>query len=180
MSAPTTAGVRSGSPVLRLLRPPLRRSLVLIVVAALVVGGIVWFFGLSILQAASVAVAVAAVGTTWIAVQEAAAVEWPARPTRRSPGARRDVETLGWSMKTRGGVHEKTLARAREAARHRLLFLYGLDLYDPADRAEVEQVLSPGVIRVLMTPRRSNLDLVSFTRLLSALEALGAPTERPS
>jgi len=85
-----------------------------------------------------------------------------------------------WSMKTRGGVHERTLARAREAARHRLLFLYGLDLYDPADRDEIEQVLAPGVVRTLMSPRHSNLDLVSFTRLLGALEALGAPTERPS
>jgi hypothetical protein len=176
----TTARSRPGSPALRLLQPPLRRSFVLILVAAAVAGGIVWFFGLAIVPSTAVALAVAAVGTTWISVQEAAAVVWPSKPTRRSPGARRDVETLSWSMKTRGGVHEKTLARAREAARHRLLFLSGLDLYDPADRAAIEQVLSPVVVRLLTTTRRSNLDLVSFTRLLSALEALGAPTERPS
>ncbi|WP_286345071.1 hypothetical protein [Frondihabitans sucicola] len=166
--------------MLRLLQPPLRRLLVLVLIAAAVIGGIVWYFGLAVPGAVLVAVAVAAVGSTWIAVQEADAVEWPTKPAHRSPGARRDVETLSWSMKTRGGVHEKTLARAREAARHRLLFLYGLDLYDPANRDEIERLLAPGVVRVLLTPRHSNLDLVSFTRLLGALEALGAPTERPS
>lgn len=171
---------RRPAPVLRLLRPPLRRSVILVLVGAIVVGAIVWFFGLATAQAILVTVVVAGIGCTIIAIQEADAVEWPTRSSRRSPGARRDVETLSWSMKTRGGVHEKTLARAREATRHRLLFLYGLDLYDPADRSEIEQVLAPGVVRVLMTPRTSNLDLVSFARLLGALEALGAPTERPS
>ncbi|GAA4267176.1 hypothetical protein [Frondihabitans peucedani] len=167
-------------PVLRLFAPPLRRLTVLVLVLALVVGATCWYFGLEIPRSALVSVAAAAIGVTWIAVQKADAAVWPARPARRSPGARRDVETLSWSMKTRGGVHEKTLGRAREAARHRLLFLYGLDLFDPADRDEIEQVLAPGVVRTLMTRRRSNLDLVSFTRLLSAIEALGTPTERHS
>ncbi|WP_157887388.1 hypothetical protein [Frondihabitans sp. PAMC 28766] len=157
-------------------RPPLRRLTVTVIVAAVVVGGIVWFFGLDIPQSVLVAVAFAGVGVTWIAVEGGEKAEWPLPPVRRTPGARRDVEALTWSMKTRGGVAGQSLARVREATRHRLLFLYGLDLYDPADRSGVEGVLAPGVVRILLNPKQTNLDLAAFTRCLSALERLGAPT----
>lgn len=164
-----------------LLRPPLRVPAILVAVAALVVGGIVWFFGVEPLPASLVSLAVFAVGVTWISVQEGDRAEWPRPVVRRTPGARRDLERLGWAMKSHGGIHEKTLSRVREAARHRLLFLYGLDLYDPDDRAQIEAILAPPVVRTLMTPRRSHLDLVSFTRLMNAVEALGrAPASGPA
>ena len=160
-----------------LLRPPLRAPAIWVLVGAVVAGAAVWFFGVEPFPASLVGLAFLAVGLTWISVRDGDEGSWPSPIVRRTPGSRRDLERLGWSMKTRGGVHEKTLARAREAARHRLLFLYGLDLYEPADRDDIERVLAPGVVRTLMTPRRANLDLVSFTRLLNSLEALGT---RPS
>lgn len=158
---------------IRFFAPPLRRLSVSVIVFAVIIGGIVWFFGLGIPQSALVAVAFAAVGATWIAVQEGDSIDWPKPPAHRTPGARRDLETLSWSMKTRGGVGGKSLARVREATRHRLLFLYGLDLYDPADRPAIERFLAPGVIRTLMTPSEKNLTLSTFTRCLTALERLG-------
>jgi hypothetical protein len=167
----------------RLFAPPLRRLSVLVVVAAAVVGFVCWFFGLDIAPSALVAVAVAAVGFTWVAVQEVPPLDWPQPEARRTPGARRDIETLGWSMRSRGGVADKSLARAREAARHRLWFLYGLDLFSPDDRATVESVLAPSVVKILTAPRPGPLDLASFTRILGALEALGsrsAPEPRRS
>ncbi|GAA4679561.1 hypothetical protein [Frondihabitans cladoniiphilus] len=163
----------------RLFRKPLRRLSILLLVLSAIVGGVVWFFGLDIPGSVLVAVAVASVGLTWLAVQEGEPILWPAADTSRSPGSRRDVQQLGWSMKTRGGVHEKTVARAREAARHRLLFLYGLDLFDPADRPAIEQVLAPAVVKMLLSNRGTNTDLTTFTRILGALENLGtAPTTR--
>ncbi|RKR76261.1 hypothetical protein [Frondihabitans australicus] len=160
----------------RFFAPPLRRLSVAVIVFAVVIGGVVWYFGLGIPQSALVAVAFAAVGATWIAVQEGEKIDWPKPPARRTPGARRDLETLSWSMKTRGGVGGQSLARVREATRHRLLFLYGLDLYDPADREAVERYLAPGVVRILLTPSQNNLNLSTFTRCLTALERLGSPS----
>lgn len=165
---------------MNLFRPPLRRLTILTLVAAAVIGTGAWFFGLDPWQSVLLGIAILAVGATWAAVQEGEPLVWPKPPIHRTPGARRDLETLSWSMKTRGGVHEKSLARVREAARHRLLFLYGLDLYDSSDREAIEQVLAPTVVRILLSPRSAHLDLPTFTRILSALEALGAPTERPS
>jgi hypothetical protein len=159
-------------------RAPLRRLTVTVIVFALIVGGIVWFFGLSVAQSALVAVAFAAVGATWIAIQEGASIDWPRPPARRTPGARRDLESLSWAMKTRGGVAGQSLARVRQATRRRLLFLYGLDLYEPDDRPAIEQVLAPGVVRILLSTTQTNLDLTTFTRCLSALERLGSSTER--
>ncbi|ARC58067.1 hypothetical protein AS850_13370 [Frondihabitans sp. 762G35] len=158
----------------RLFAPPLRRLSVLVLVAAAVVGFLCWFFGLDVLPSVLVAAAVAAVGFTWVAVQEAPPLDWPQPEARRTPGARRDIETLGWSMRSRGGVADKSLARAREAARHRLWFLYGLDLFSPDDRSAVESVLAPSVVKILTAPRQGTLDLASFTRILSALEGLGS------
>ena len=158
---------------LRLFRKPLRRTAIVVLVAAVFLGGVVWFFGLDVPGSIVVAAAGATVGLTWIAVQEGDAILWPALDKPRTPGARRELQQLGWSMRTRGGVHEKTVARAREAARHRLLFLYGLDLDAEADRPAIEQVLAPGVVRMLLTTRAVNIDITQFTRCLSALEALG-------
>jgi hypothetical protein len=166
----------------RLFAPPLRRLSVLVLVAAAVVGFLCWFFGLDVVPSALVATAVAAVGFTWVAVQEAPPLDWPQPEARRTPGARRDIETLGWSMRSRGGVADKSLARAREAARHRLWFLYGLDLFSPEDRPAIESVLAPSIVKILTAPRQGTLDLASFTRILSALEGLGSrpATQTPS
>jgi hypothetical protein len=159
---------------------PLRGLAVTALVGSVLIGGACWYFGLDVPRSAFVAAAAAALGLTWVAVQSGDRPEWPRPVITRTPGARRDVEALGWSMRSRGGVQNVTLARAREAARHRLLFLYGLDLYDPADRPEIEKLLAPAIVRTLLAERHSNLDLISFTRLLHAVERLGASTERPS
>jgi hypothetical protein len=159
-------------------RAPLRRLTLTVVVFAVLVGAILWFFGLSVPQAGLVAVAFAAVGATRIAIQEGRSIDWPRPPARRTPGARRDLETLSWAMKTRGGVAGQSLARVRQATRRRLLFLYGLDLYEPADRPAIEEVLAPGVVRILLGTAPTHLDLTTFTRCLSALERLGSSTER--
>lgn len=166
-------GQRDGRSGVGFFRPPVRRLTVTVIVGAVVIGAVVWYFGLAIPQAALVAVAFAGVGTTWIAVQEGDRIDWPQRVHRRTPGARRDIETLSWSMKTRGGVAGQSLARVREATRRRLMFVYGLDLYAPGDRAAVETHLAPGVVRILLSPKQGNLDLATFTRCLSALERLG-------
>ncbi len=44
------------------------------------------------------------------------------------------------ALRARGGVPERTLARARAVARHRLRTLHRLDLDDPADRTAIEAV----------------------------------------
>lgn len=141
--------------------------------AALLIGAVAWFFGLDVPHSTMIAFAVAAIALTWIAVQEGEAQVWPTTEHRRAEGGRRDLQSLGWSMKTRGGVHDATLGRVRETARHRLLFLYGLDLYDSHDRAAIETVLAPWAVTLLTTTRHATLDLATFTRCLTAVEAIG-------
>lgn len=149
-----------------------------VVVLALVAAGIAWFFGVDVPQALAVGGVVAAVGLTWTAIRDGAPLTWPAPGLRSAPGARRDLSETAWSLRSRGGVPERALGRARAVARYRLRTLHQLDLDDPDHRAAVEAVLPPAVVDVLRSERRPELDLAAFASVLTAVEALAPPPER--
>lgn len=149
-----------------------------VVVLAVIAAGIAWFFGVDVPQALAVGGVVAAVGLTWAAVRDGAPLTWPAPPVRSEPGARRDLSETAWSLRSRGGVPERALGRARSVARHRLRTLHQLDLDDPDHRDRIEAVLPPPVVAVLSSERRPELDLAAFASVLTALEALAPPTDQ--
>lgn len=86
---------------------PARRRVVEVVVVAVVVGAAGWFFGLPAPQAVVVAAVITAVGLTWSAVRDDERLTWPAPPTEVVRGARRDVQALAWSLRSRGGLPER-------------------------------------------------------------------------
>ncbi|PZE23104.1 hypothetical protein DEI81_08310 [Curtobacterium sp. MCBD17_013] len=157
---------------------PARRRVVEVVVVAVVVGAAGWFFGLPVPQAVVVAAVITAVGLTWSAVRDDERLTWPAPPTDVVRGARRDVQALAWSLRSRGGVPERPVVRLRAAAGHLLLVHHGVDIDDPEARPAVERLLPPDVVRVLLSPRHPELDLATFSSLLIAVEALGEPSGR--
>ncbi|WP_144710377.1 hypothetical protein [Curtobacterium pusillum] len=149
-----------------------------VVVLAVVAAGITWFFGVDVPQSLAVGGVVAAVGLTWTAVRDGPPLTWPVPPVRSAPGARRELSETAWALRSRGGVPERAIARARSVARHRLRTLHRLDLDDPDQRAAIEAVLPPAVVAVLRAERRPELDLAGFAAVLTAVEALAPPTDQ--
>ncbi|MFJ4221168.1 hypothetical protein [Curtobacterium luteum] len=148
------------------------RATVGVVVFAVAAAAIVWFFGVGVVQSLAVGGVVAAVGLTWTAIRDGVPTTWPVPPVRSAPGARRELSETAWALRSRGGVPERALARARAVARHRLRTLHRLDLDDPGDRGAVETLLPPAVVAVLLHERRPGLDLATFGSILGAVEAL--------
>ncbi|MFB9650710.1 hypothetical protein [Curtobacterium pusillum] len=155
-----------------------RRAVTGIIVLALVAAAITWFFGVDVPQALAVGGVVAAVGLTWSAIRDGPPLTWPVPPVRSSPGARRELSETAWGLRSRGGVAQRTLERARAVARHRLQTLHRLDLDDPDDRAAIEALVPPGVLAVLRSERRTELDVATFGTVLTAVEALAPTTDR--
>lgn len=149
-----------------------------VVVVAVVAAGIVWFFGVGVPLSLAVGGVFAAVGLTWTAVRDGPSLAWPVPPVRSSPGARRDLSEIAWTLRSHGGVPERALGRVRAVARHRLRTLHRLDLDDPDDRTAIESLLPPAVVAVLRSERRPELDLADFSSVLTAVEALAPDTDR--
>jgi len=153
-----------------------RRATTAVVVCGVLAAAITWFFGVGIPQALAVGGVVAAVGLTWTAIRDGVPLTWPVPPVRSAPGARRELSETAWALRSRGGVPERALGRARAVARHRLRTVHRLDLDDPADRTAIAALLPPGVVAVLLRERRPGIDLAAFTEVLTAVESL-APTD---
>lgn len=148
------------------------RATVGVVVSAAVAAAVVWFFGVGVVQSLAVGGVVAAVGLTWTAIRDGVPATWPVPPVRSAPGARRELSETAWALRSRGGVPERALARARAVARHRLRTLHRLDLDDPHDRDAAEALMPAAVVTVLLRERGPELDLATFANVLGAVEAL--------
>ncbi|MBM7802416.1 hypothetical protein JOE58_001667 [Curtobacterium luteum] len=154
------------------------RATVGVVVSAAVAAAVVWFFGVGVVQSLAVGGVVAAVGLTWTAISDGVPAIWPVLPVRSAPGARRELSETAWALRSRGGVPERALARARAVARHRLRTLHRLDLDDPHDRDAAEALMPAAVVTVLLRERGPELDLATFANVLGAVEALGDTDSR--
>ena len=151
-----------------------------VIALALVVGAALWFFGLGVVPALGVSGVIVAVGVVWSATRDGESLTWPVPPVRTAPGARRDLQEVAWSLRSRGGVPERLIARARDVARRRLLAAHQLDLDDPAHRPAIERVLAPDVVAVLTSARRPELTLSSYSAVVAAVESLDPSAARPA
>ncbi|MGI8457884.1 MAG: hypothetical protein ACR2LI_07210 [Propionibacteriaceae bacterium] len=160
-----------------------RRAIGWLVLAAVAVPTVVWAGGLAPVQTLLLAV----LGSGVVAVARfrpsAVDVEWPA-PAVLAPdkGARREIARLSWSV-GRGGdsrVGSTSVRRLQELAARRLA-RRGLQLHDPADAAQVTELLGAGPLRLLTTPRgMSHVSPAAFREAVAAVERLGGrrPSER--
>ncbi len=91
----------------------------------------------------------------------------PERPTSMRGGARREVGSVAWSLRSsRGRVSPGASARLSAVAARRLARL-GIDLDDPADRPRAEAALGARAYRVVSEP-----DPRSFSTMRAAIRAV--------
>jgi hypothetical protein len=155
------------------------RRLVPVIVVAILVGGVVWFFGLGILPAIVVVLAVGAVGIVLrlVAVQSPNR-EWPPPPPPKTDGARREAFELSWAMRTRTGVvDDRIVRRVRSIAVNRLALRH-LDLDNPAHRQSIERLVGAQVYDLLTAGDGRNVRIASVLATLEVLDTLS--TSRPT
>jgi hypothetical protein len=150
------------------------RRLVPVIVVAIVVGGVVWFFGLGVLPAVVVALAIGAVGTVLrLVTAEMPSRDWPPPPPPITDGARREAFELSWALRTRSGiVDDRIVVRVRSIAANRLAFRH-LDLDNPAHRSSIERLVGAQVYNLLTSSDGRYVRLTTILGTLEVLDSLG-------
>ena len=164
------------------LRPPTWLQVTRVLMVAIGVAAICWFFGAdawhSILLG-SVVTTVGLVISSRGTLSERGDTEW--RDERRArAGARNDVAQLSWSLRPSfGRVSNTALWRVQQLARRRLA-LHQLDIREPAQRRQIEQLIGRRAYALLVSDGRRPPHLRSLLHSLDALDGLGAidPTQR--
>jgi hypothetical protein len=159
-----------------LFRRPALWATIRVLLAVLLVAAICWYFGVDVWHSILLGSALTTVGLIALvgsASPVLASTDWRSggRPNRH--GARSDVAELSWSLRgSYGRVDNRAVRRVQQLARQRLA-LYQLDLLNPEDRGEIEQLIGHRAYAVLVrgTRRRPPL-LRSFVRCLDALDSL--------
>ncbi|WP_052226775.1 hypothetical protein [Microbacterium mangrovi] len=170
-------------------RPRARRVLSGLGAAVLgaVTATVLWLVGLSWAFAVAFGIVAATLAVLGSGLTDADAVLSPRVDPPPRAGQRSDIAQLSWSLRpARAGsgrfgmrdrpVHGAGVRRLRRYAAQRLAG-HGLDLADPAHRAELDRVLGPDVVAVL-TSRGEDVSLPTINACLDALDALQPPPER--
>lgn len=138
-------------------------------IAGLLVGTILWYFGVDLGFACAVGVFAVAIGLAWAAYSGPSAVRWPIERPAPRPGTRSDVGRLAWAFRVhRGSVREPAFKAVRELAAVRLART-GLDLSSPDDRAAIVALLGEPAYRAVVPVRGI---LPSAARLQLCLDVL--------
>jgi hypothetical protein len=150
------------------------RRLTGIVVTALVVGAICWFFGLDVMSSLVIALVIVAAGVAWRALPESGpTMDWPVAPAPGRDGNRRETSQLSWSLRTGfGAVDDRIVARIRRIAVNRLA-LRQLDLDNPGHRSSIERLIGEDVYELVSSERTRPVRLVAINHALDILDALG-------
>ena len=158
------------------------RRLVAPILVAVVAGVGCWFFGVGILPAVIIALAVGSVGIVlWLANITAGAREWPPPPPLVTDGARRESSDLSWAIRSRGsGVDDRIVIRIRRIAADRLAARQ-LDLDNPAHRAAIQRLLGRPTTETLLNPRAHRVRIADVVGMLDLLDRLERrPVEHPT
>jgi hypothetical protein len=155
-------------------------------VIGVAVAGITWMFGVDLVHALVIGIAMAVVVVVAQTVDAVPDPGWESEPTPDRHGARGELATLSWTMVGRDGrAGERVLRRVRAVATGRLARL-GLDLADPADADAIRALLGARAWAVLAAtagrpPRLA--DVEHTVARLEHLEPAGpapAPAAHPS
>jgi hypothetical protein len=119
-------------------------------IAGLLIGAMLWYFGVDLGFACAIAVLAVAIGLAWAAYSGPSAVRWPMERPAPRPGARSDVGRLAWAFRMhRGSVREPAFKAVRELAAVRLA-RSGLDLSSPDDRAAIVALLGEAAYQAVV------------------------------
>lgn len=152
-----------------------RRRLVLVVVVAILIGAVCWYFGMDVPHAVTVTVALLAVGAAWLAADGEDAADWESGSAAPGEGVRQDVSRLAWSLRAhRTGIPAAGLRRVHQLAAGRLA-RRGLDVDSAADRAAIERMLGRAAYGVLH-PGDRRVRLSTVIACLDALDRLETPS----
>jgi hypothetical protein len=154
---------------------PDRRTAVRLALTAAVLTGLALLAGADRPHAVALgvagAIALRAVGAA-LANNDTGDLIWKVGEGPQRPGAREDVSELAWSIESAWGlVGRRAEIRVRRLARRRLALL-GLNLENPADRAQIEARLGEEATQLVTRERVLGLRPATFCRLLDALDRL--------
>lgn len=164
-----------GRSLLRVLRTLDRRATIRILLTALLIAAVCWYFGADVWHSiliASALTTLALVGLIANDHPDFSKTGWQSDSSSNRHGARRDVAQLSWSLRgSYGRVGSGAVLRARGVARQRLA-PFKLDPLDPADRPMIEQMIGRDAYAVLARAERRPPFMRSFIHCLDALDGL--------
>jgi hypothetical protein len=160
-----------------------RRAAGSVLLVALLVAVISWYFGADVSHSVLIgtAVGLGVVGVYGSEGLDLKSTGWRGGGGSSGAGARGDVVELSWSLRKRyGRVGDPAVSRVQQIARQRLA-LHGLDLSDPADRREIERLVGSNTCALLVPDGRRAPSLRSLLHCLDVLDVLDArrPTVPP-
>jgi hypothetical protein len=152
-----------------------RRATIRILLTALLIAAICWYFGADVSHSILIGSAVTTLGLIFKITNDnpdSGNTGWRPDGHTNHKGARRDVAQLSQSLKgSYGRVGYGAVTQAQRLVRQRLVS-HRLDPLNPADHPSIEQLLGHHAYAVLVRGKRRPPFLRSFIRCLDALDAL--------
>jgi hypothetical protein len=152
-----------------------RRSTIRVLLVALLIAAVCWYFGADVWHSILIGSALTTLGLIGFianANPDFNNTGWQSDSHSNRHGARRDVAQLSRSLRgSHGRVGTAAVLWTQRLARKRLA-VYQLDLLDPADRPRIEQLIGHRAYTVLMRGEHRPPLLRSFIHCLDALDAL--------
>jgi hypothetical protein len=133
-----------------------------------------WYFGANVWHSILVAAAITTVVcVAWVvSALEVGRSGWQADDRGRAKGARNDVSSLSWSLRSGWGRVGLTAERRLKGIARRRLALYQLDLQSPRDRAQIEQLVGRRAYRAIAPNSRRELRMRALLHCLDVLDTL--------
>lgn len=161
--------------LLQVLRALNRRVTIRILLAALLIAAVCWYFGADVAHSIMIGSAATTLGLIFLIANDNpdfGNTGWRSETRTNQQGARRDVAQLSRSLRgSYGRVGRAAVTQAQRLARQRLA-RYQLDLLNPADRPRIEHLIGHHAYAVLVRGERRPPLLRSFIHCLNALDAL--------
>ena len=160
--------------VTRLLRPPERRLVIRVAIVAALVTVICWYFGADVWHSILLASVLTTAGLVCLigTAHDVGDTSWRSGGRADRTGSRNDVAELSWLLRgSYGRVQNAAVWRVRRIAQQRLA-RHHLDLVNPADRREIEELIGHRAYAILGGGDRRPPLLRSLLSSLDALEAL--------
>ena len=152
-----------------------RGTVVRALLSAILLAAIFWYFGADVWYAllfASALTTVALVLSARSTLADRGQTAWRGEGVHVQSGARNNVAELSWSLESRfGRVSHAALVSVSDVARRRLAARH-LDLREPNDRAQIEQLIGRRAYLLLVSRPRRRPYLRSLVHCLDALDAL--------
>jgi hypothetical protein len=166
---------RRGPGLFGILRALNRRATIRILLVALLIAAVCWYFGADVSHSILIGSAVTTLGLIFSIANDNPDLTdsgWRSDSQTNQQGARREVAHLSQSLRgSHGRVGFGAVTQAQRLARQRLAS-YQLDLLNPADRSGIEQLIGHHAYAVLVRGERRPPFLRSFIHCLNALDAL--------